>query len=148
MNLIPENCMHIANFIPRVPESCTMKIKVSLSWKKSDEETKIILFMFPQWYLECSYHHFKMCVCVRLFATPQTVAHQALLQARTLEWVETSFSKRNYRKKKVKSLSRVQLFATPWTAAYQAPPSMEFSRQKYWRRLPFSSPPFKITSTY
>ena len=26
------------------------------------------------------------------------------------------------------SLSRVRLFATPWTAAYQAPPSMEFSR--------------------
>ena len=32
---------------------------------------------------------------------------------------------------KVKSLSRVQLFATPWTAAYQAPPSMGFSRQDY-----------------
>ena len=29
----------------------------------------------------------------------------------------------------VKSLSRVQLFATPWTVAYQAPPSMGFSRQ-------------------
>ena len=33
---------------------------------------------------------------------------------------------------KVKSLSRVWLFATPWTAAYQAPPSMGFSRQEYW----------------
>ena len=32
----------------------------------------------------------------------------------------------------VKSLSRVQLFATPWTVAYQAPPSMGFSRQEYW----------------
>ena len=32
-------------------------------------------------------------------------------------------------KVKVKSLSRVQLFATPWTVAYQAPPSMGFSRQ-------------------
>ena len=29
----------------------------------------------------------------------------------------------------MKSLSRVQLFATPWVAAYQAPPSMGFSRQ-------------------
>ena len=29
---------------------------------------------------------------------------------------------------KVKSLSCVQLLATPWTAAYQAPPSMRFSR--------------------
>ena len=31
-------------------------------------------------------------------------------------------------KVKVKSLSHVQLLATPWTAAYQAPPSMGFSR--------------------
>ena len=29
---------------------------------------------------------------------------------------------------KVKLLSHVQLFATPWTVAYQAPPSMGFSR--------------------
>ena len=41
---------------------------------------------------------------------------------------------------KVKSLSRVQLFATPWTVAYQAPPSMGFSRQEYWSGLPFPSP--------
>ena len=33
---------------------------------------------------------------------------------------------------KGKSLSSVRLFATPWTAAYQAPPSMRFSRQEYW----------------
>ena len=38
------------------------------------------------------------------------------------------------------SLSRVQLFATPWTVANQAPPSMRFSRQEYWRGLPFPSP--------
>ena len=29
---------------------------------------------------------------------------------------------------------------TPWTVARQAPLSMEFSRQEYWSRLPFSSP--------
>ena len=28
-------------------------------------------------------------------------------------------------------LSRVRLFETPWTIAYQAPPSMGFSRQEY-----------------
>ena len=33
---------------------------------------------------------------------------------------------------KVKSVSRAQLLATPWTAAYQAPPSMGFSRHEYW----------------
>ena len=40
----------------------------------------------------------------------------------------------------VKLLSHVQLFVIPWTEAYQAPPSMEFSRQKYWSGLPFPSP--------
>ena len=40
----------------------------------------------------------------------------------------------------VKLLSRVQLFGSPWTVAYQAPPSMEFSRQEYWSGLPFPSP--------
>ena len=43
-------------------------------------------------------------------------------------------------KVKVKSLSCVRLFATPWTVAYQAPPSMGFSRQEYWSVLPFPSP--------
>ena len=43
-------------------------------------------------------------------------------------------------KVKVKSLSRVELFVTPWTAAYQAPPSMGFSRQEYWSGLPSPSP--------
>ena len=41
---------------------------------------------------------------------------------------------------KVKSLSRVQLLATSWTAAYQAPPSMGFSRQEYWSGVPLPSP--------
>ena len=40
----------------------------------------------------------------------------------------------------VKLLGCVQLCATPWTVAYQAPPSMEFSRQEYWSGLPFPSP--------
>ena len=37
-------------------------------------------------------------------------------------------------------LSRFGLFAIPWTVAYQAPPSMGFSRQEYWNGLPFPSP--------
>ena len=28
---------------------------------------------------------------------------------------------------------------TPWTAAYQAPPSMRFSRQEYWSGVPLPS---------
>ena len=41
---------------------------------------------------------------------------------------------------KVKSLSRVRLVVTPRSAAYQAPPSMGFSRQEYWSDLPLPSP--------
>ena len=40
----------------------------------------------------------------------------------------------------MKSLSRVRLLVTPWTAAYQAPPSMAFSRPEYWSGLPLPSP--------
>ena len=39
----------------------------------------------------------------------------------------------------MKSLSRSQLLATPWTGAYQAPPSMGFSRQEYWSQVPLPS---------
>ena len=63
-----------------------------------------------------------------------------ILQARTLEWVAISFSKAWKWKVKVKSLSRVRPLATPWTAAYQAPPSMGFSRQEYWSGVPLPSP--------
>ena len=62
-----------------------------------------------------------------------------ILQARTLEWVTISFSNAWKWKVKVKSLSRVRLLATPWTAAYQAPPSMGYSRQDYWSRVPLPS---------
>ena len=45
---------------------------------------------------------------------------------------------------KVKSQSEVAqsclTLATPWTAAYQAPPSMGFSRQEYWSGVPLPSP--------
>ena len=37
-------------------------------------------------------------------------------------------------------LSYVQLFVTPWTVAFQAPLSMEFSRQEEWNGLPFPTP--------
>ena len=62
-----------------------------------------------------------------------------ILQARTLEGVAISFSIAWKWKVKGKSLSRVRLFVTPWTAAYQAPPSMRFSRQEYWSGVPLPS---------
>ena len=57
-----------------------------------------------------------------------------------------SYSPANVRGRPVKLLSRVRLFATPWTVAYQAPPSMGFSRQEYWSELPGLSPskPHKV----
>ena len=63
-----------------------------------------------------------------------------ILQARTLEWVAIFFSSAWKWEVKGKSLSRVRLLATPWTAAHQAPPSMGFSRQEYWSRVPLPSP--------
>ena len=63
-----------------------------------------------------------------------------ILQARTLPWVAISFSSAWKWKVKVKSLSHVQLLETRWNAAHQAPPSMGFSRQEYWSRVPLPSP--------
>ena len=62
-----------------------------------------------------------------------------ILQARTMEWVAISFSNEWKWKVKVKSLSRVRLLVTTWTVAYQALPSMGFSRQEYWSGLPLPS---------
>jgi len=62
-----------------------------------------------------------------------------ILQARTLEWVAVSFSNAWKWKGKAKLLSHVWLAANPGTAAYQAPPSIRFSRQEYWSELPLPS---------
>ena len=79
-------------------------------------------------------------LCDPIDGSPPGSAVPGILQARTLEWVAISFSNAWKRKAKGKSLSRVQLLATPWTAAYQAPPSMGFSRQEYWSGVPLPSP--------
>ena len=71
-----------------------------------------------------------------------------ILQARTLEWVAISFSNAWKWKVKVKSLSPVRLFVTPWTIAYQAPPSMGFSRQESWSGVPFPSPREYLICSY
>ena len=70
--------------------------------------------------------------CDPIDGSPPGSPVPGILQARTLEWVAISFSNACKWKVKVRSLSRVWLLATPWTAAYQAPPSMGFSRQEYW----------------
>ena len=63
-----------------------------------------------------------------------------ILQAlENLEWVAISFSNAWKLKVKVKSLGRVRPSVTPWTTAFQAPPSMGFSRQEYWSGVPLPS---------
>ena len=83
--------------------------------------------------------------CNPIDSLPPGSTVPGILQARTLEWVAISFSKACKWKVKVKLLSRVRLFTTPWTAAYQAPPSMGFSRQEYWSGVPLPSPINTIT---
>ena len=79
-------------------------------------------------------------LCDPIDGSPPGSLVPGILQARTLKWVAISFSNAWKWKLKVKSLSRVWPSATPWTAAYQAPPSMGFSRQKYWSGVPLPSP--------
>jgi len=74
--------------------------------------------------------------CDPIEGSPPGSPVPGILQARTLEWVAISFSNAW----KWKCVSCVQLLATPWTAAHQAPPSMGFSRQEYWNRVPLPSP--------
>ena len=81
-----------------------------------------------------------LTLCDPIDGSPPGSPVPGILQARTLEWVAISFSNAWKGKVKVKSLSRVWLFVTPWIAAYQAPPSMGFSRQEYWSGLPLPSP--------
>ena len=79
-------------------------------------------------------------LCDPIDGSPPGSPVPGIVQARTLEWVAISFSNAWRWKVKVKSLSPVRLFVTPWTAAYQAPPSMGFSRQEYWSGVPLPSP--------
>ena len=79
-------------------------------------------------------------LCNPIDGSPTGSTIPGILQARTLEWAAVSYSNACKWKVKVKSLSRVRLFATPWTTAYQAPPSMGFSRQEYWSGVPVPSP--------
>ena len=78
-------------------------------------------------------------LCYPKDSSPPSSPVPGILQARTLEWVAISFSNAWKWKVKVKSLSLVGLLATPWTAAYQAPPSIGFSRQEYWSGVPLPS---------
>ena len=82
-----------------------------------------------------------LTLCDPMENSPPGSPVPGILQARTPEWVAISFPNAWKWKVKVKFLSRVLLLATRWTAAYQAPPSMGFSRQECWSGVPLPSPP-------
>ena len=66
--------------------------------------------------------------------------HLLVFQTLTSKMCTESFPKGRKAVSEVNLLRCVRLFVIPWTVAYQAPPSMGFSRQGYWSGLPFPSP--------
>ena len=80
-----------------------------------------------------------LTLCDPIGGSPPGSAVPGILQARTLEWVAISFSNAWKWKVKVKSLSCVWPSATLWTVAFQAPPTMGFSRQEDWSGVPLPS---------
>ena len=87
-------------------------------------------------------------LCNPIDGSPPGSPVPGILQARTLEWVAISFSNAWKWKVKMKPLSHVRLLMTPWTAAYQASPSMGFSRQEDWSGSPVPSPSTQCRWTY
>ena len=83
-------------------------------------------------------------LCDPIDSSPPGSPIPGILQTRTLEWVAISFCNAWKWNVKVKSLSCVQPSVTPWTVAFQAPPSMGFSRQEYWSGVPLPSPPWPL----
>ena len=92
----------------------------------------------PHWLLS---HFSRLTLCDPIDGSPPGSPVPGILQAGTLEWAAIAFSNAWKWKVKVESLSRVQLLATPRTAAYQAPPSMGFSRQECWSGVPLPALP-------
>ena len=119
-------------------------IKVNISSSRTNGNH--VLSKTMQWehsitsvmFLLCYAKSLQLCptLCDPIDSSPPGSPVPGILQARTLEWVAISFSNAWKWKVKVKSLSHVRLLVTPWTAAYQAPPSMGFSRQEYWSGVP------------
>ena len=108
-----------------------------------------LFYLLPIWEGWHSFYHpdaaaksLQSCptLCDPIDGSPPGSSVPGIFQARTLAWVAISFSNAWKWTMQVKSLSCVRLLATPWTAAYEAPPSMGFSRQEYWSGVPSPSP--------
>ena len=79
-------------------------------------------------------------LCDPIDGSPPGSPVPGILQARTPEWLPLPSPMHESEKWKWSRSSHARPSATPWTAAYQAPPSMGFSRQEYWSRVPLPSP--------
>ena len=79
-----------------------------------------------------------LTLCDPIDGSPPGSPVPGILQARTQGWAAISFSNAWKWIVKGKSLRSRSCFAIPWTAAYQAPPSMGFSRQEYWSGVPLN----------
>ena len=99
--------------------SCLVKIFVSIDGKDKSVLEKIFTDYIPEKGLLSEIHR-------QFFKLNDKKTNNRLKNEQTLNrhLIKESESE-------VKSLSRVGLFETPWTVAYQAPPSMGFSRQEY-----------------
>ena len=84
---------------------------------------------------------FQSCptLCNPIDGSPTGSPIPGILQARTLEWVGHFLLQCMKVKSESEVIQSCPTLATPWTAAYQAPPSMGFSRQKYWTGVPLPS---------
>ena len=90
----------------------------------------------------------RLTLCDPIYGNPSGSPIPGILQGRILEWVSISFSNALKWKMKVKLLSRVRFLAIPWTVAYQAPPSIGFSRQEYWSGVTLPSPTMALKDHY
>ena len=122
----------ILNVLPKVYSLMSCQYLSSMSFK-------CYLPNAWQWFQYSAAKSLQSCptLCDPIDSSPPDSPIPGILQARTPELVAISLSNAWMWKVKVKWLSPVWLFATPWTAAYQAPLSMGFSRQEYWRGMPW-----------
>ena len=112
-------------------------------------------FLLQGMKVKCESEVAQLCLTLRdpMECSPPGSSVHGICQARVPEWGAIAFS-RCYPYKRIllplmlSSFSHVQLCATPWTAAYQAPPSMRFSRQEYWSGLPLPSPTLQVDEPY
>ena len=119
---------------PRILEWIDYPFSSGYSWPRNQTRVSRITAAAAKSLQSCQ------TLCDPIDSSPPGSPVPGILQARTLEWVAISFSNAWKSKVKMKSLSRVWPSATPWTAAYQAPPSIGFSRQEYWSGVPLPSP--------